>query len=41
VIVELEVERPNMGDNNGYKRSKEKELSQHLLKVIHDFSKGI
>lgn len=41
VIVELEVERPNMGDNEGDKRSKVEEFAQHVLKAVQDFSKGI
>lgn len=41
VIVEPEVERPNMGYNEGDKRSKEEEFAQHLLKAIQGLFKGI
>ena len=41
VIVELEVKSPNIGDNEGDKRSKEEEFSQLILKVVQDLSKGI
>jgi len=38
MIVEPEAERPNMGDNEGDKRSKEEEFAQHLLKAVQDLS---
>lgn len=41
VIVEPEVERPNTGDNEGDKRSKEKEFAQHIFKAVQELSKGI
>lgn len=34
VILEPKVERPNMEDNEGDKRSKEEKFAQHLLKVV-------
>lgn len=38
--LELEVEGPAMGENLNDRVSKEEEFSQHLLKAIHDLSRG-